>query len=141
MLVILALVLFGSTLVGCESTKADRAAVIDMVNATRRAHGLSELSENYTLDLKADKWAQKLRDECNLSHSKLSDGAPSGWRKLGENVGYGGDIGTVHNAYMNSSGHRANILDRSYNSMGAAAVWGRCQGFDMVFTVQVFMKS
>lgn len=140
LLAVLVAVLLGSTLVGCESTKSDRAAVINMVNATRTAHGLKPLAENYTLDLKADAWAQKLRDECDLSHSRLSDGAPKGWRKLGENVGYGGDIAAVHNAYLNSSGHRANILDSSYNQMGAAAVWGHCQGFHMVFTVQVFVK-
>ena len=86
-------------------------------------------------------WASTLRDRCQISHSRLADGAPANWRKLGENVGRGGDIAQVHVAYMNSSGHRANILDGSYNYVGAGAVWGNCNGYRTVFTVQVFMRA
>ena len=128
-------------LTSCESTKPDRDAVINAVNASRKAAGLAPLVENVTLDIKADNWAQKLRNECRLSHSRLADGAPGEWRKLGENVGYGGTIAQVHTAYLNSPGHKANILDPSFTSMGAAAVWGMCDGQYRVFTVQVFMKS
>jgi uncharacterized protein YkwD len=126
---------------GCESTDADRNEVISLVNQSRAQAGLRQLKHNIQLDIKADAWAQKLRDACNLSHSKLSDGAPKEWRKLGENVGYGGTIAQVHDAYLNSPGHRANIMDPAYTSMGAAAVWGDCSGTHRVFTVQVFMAT
>ncbi|HPB46136.1 MAG: CAP domain-containing protein [Microthrixaceae bacterium] len=126
---------------GCESTDAERNEVVSLVNQTRAASGLGQLAGNATLDIKADNWAQKLRNECRLSHSRLADGAPGEWRKLGENVGYGGTIAQVHTAYLNSPGHKANILDPSFTSMGAAAVWGMCDGQYRVFTVQVFMKS
>lgn len=125
----------------CESTGEERDQVIALVNQSRSEAGLSTLRHNVTLDLKADAWAQKLRDSCSLSHSRLSDGAPRNWLKLGENVGYGGTIAQIHDAYLNSPGHRANIMDPAYNSMGAAAVWGDCDGQHRVFTVQVFMKS
>lgn len=128
-------------LVGCESTKADRAAVINLVNQSRAAAGRAPLQENYQLDLKADAWARHLRDICRLAHSRLSDGAPSNWTKLGENVGMGGSIVQVHQAYMNSSGHRRNILDPAFTQMGAGAVWGKCGGYTRVFTVQVFMAT
>jgi len=133
--------LLGTT-AGCESTSADRGLVIKLVNQSRASQGLRPLKENIKLDLKADKWAQHLRDVCDLSHSRLDDGAPEEWLKLGENVGYGGSIEIVHNAYLNSPGHRANIMDPAYTSMGAAAVWGTCpDGSHRVFTVQEFMKS
>ena len=135
------LLLVGTLTSACESTPADRTAVIDYVNASRAKAGLPPLRENVTLDRKADAWAQHLRDVCDLSHSKLSDGAPSDWMKLGENVGYGGNIGQIHEAYLNSPGHRANIMDSAFTSMGAAAVYGTCDGQQRVFTVQVFMKS
>ncbi|MCC6226324.1 MAG: transporter [Microthrixaceae bacterium] len=126
----------------CESTPVDRNEVIAEVNASRAEAGLPPLRENLTLDRKADAWAQRLRDSCSLSHSKLSDGAPEEWMKLGENVGYGGTIAQVHDAYMNSPGHRANILDPSFTSMGAAAVWGTCpDGTHRVFTVHEFMHT
>ena len=98
------------------------------------------LRENADLNNKADAWAVQMRDQCRIRHSRLSDGAPAGWRKLGENVGRGGSIAQVHRAYMNSSGHRRNILDRSFNQVGTAAVWGTCGGHRMVFTVHVFMR-
>ena len=140
-MVLLALTVGAVTLSSCESTESDRLAVIGAVNWTRAQNGLPTLSEHVTLNMKADAWAVQLRDECNIRHSTLSDGAPPEWRKLGENVGRGGNIEQVHTAYLNSPGHRANILDRSFTSMGAGAVWGTCNGQRTVFTVQVFMRS
>lgn len=137
----LALVLCAGVLTSCETTDADRHAVINGVNAARAAAGMHPVVENATLDMKADAWAQVLRGECGLRHSRLADGAPREWRKLGENVGMGGTIDQIQVAYMNSPGHRANILDRSFTQMGAAAVWGNCGGVRKVFTVQVFMKA
>ena len=133
-------VLVGFT-AGCESTEEERNEVIALVNQSRAENGLPQLKADVTLDMKADAWAQHLRDVCALSHSKLSDGAPKQWLKLGENVGYGGTISQIHDAYLASPGHRANIMDPAYDSMGAAAVWGDCDGQHRVFTVQVFMKS
>jgi uncharacterized protein YkwD len=136
------LICLGTAATACESTSVDRAQVINDVNASRVAAHLRPLKENYILDIKADAWARHLRDVCDLSHSTLSDGAPSNWMKLGENVGYGGSIDEVHVAYMHSPGHRANILDPTFTSMGAAAVWGDCpDGSHRVFTVQEFMHS
>lgn len=134
------LVVIGAT-AGCESTEQERNEVIALVNKSRAENGLGQLKDDVTLDMKADAWAQKLRDACSLSHSKLSDGAPKQWLKLGENVGYGGTIAQIHDAYLNSPGHKANIMDPAFTSMGAAAVWGDCEGQHRVFTVQVFMKS
>ncbi len=93
------------------------------------------------LDVKADAWAQGMRNQCRIWHSRLADGAPPQWRKLGENVGMGGTVPQIHTAYMNSPGHRANILDPRFTEIGTAAVWGDCNGYRTLFTVQVFMSS
>ncbi|MBX7069370.1 MAG: CAP domain-containing protein [Microthrixaceae bacterium] len=138
---VVALFALVSSTSACESIDAERNEVFNLVNRTRAENGLPQLKHDVILDIKADNWAQKLRNVCSLSHSKLSDGAPKQWLKLGENVGYGGTIAQIHGAYLDSPGHRANILDPAYNSMGTAAVWGDCDGQHRVFTVQVFMKS
>ena len=44
------------------------------------------------------------------------------WRYVGENVGYGPDALSVHRAFMHSTHHRANILDRDYTQLGIGAV-------------------
>lgn len=51
-----------------------------------------------------------------MSHS----GGPSGFSTWGENVAYGYDTADqVHQAWMASPGHRANILNCSFTVMGA----------------------
>lgn len=138
---VLAALLLSGALTSCESTEAERDAVRNAINASRAAAGLPGVRENVVLDVKADRWAQTLRNNCRIWHSNLADGAPREWRKLGENVGMGGSIDQIHVAYMNSPGHKANILDPSFNQVGTAAVWGQCNGFRTVFTVHVFMKG
>ena len=138
---LMAVASFSTVLTGCESTSAERAQVAALVNQSRAQAGLRTLRSNLTLDIKADNWAQRLRNACQISHSRLADGAPSNWRKLGENVGEGATIQAVHTAYLNSPGHRANIMDPAFTEIGTAAVWGNCNGWRRVFTVQVFMAT
>jgi len=138
---VVAATLLSGALTSCESTGPERDAVRNAINASRAEAGLPGVRENVTLDIKADKWAQTLRDNCRIWHSNLADGAPKEWRKLGENVGMGGSIDQIHVAYMNSPGHKANVLDPSFNQVGTAAVWGQCNGYRTVFTVHVFMKG
>lgn len=138
---VFAVLALSGVLSSCESTRPELNAVRDAINASRAAAGLPALKENVTLDIKADAWAQTLRDACRIWHSNLADGAPKEWRKLGENVGMGGAIDQIHVAYMNSPGHRANILDPTFTQVGTAAVWGNCNGYRTVFTVHEFMRS
>jgi uncharacterized protein YkwD len=139
---LIAVIALTSTVVAssCESTEQDRNEVLALVNQSRKDEGLPPLADNVTLDIKADGWARHLRDACALSHSILETGAPRKWNKLGENVGYGGTIAQIHDAYLQSPGHRENIMDPDYTAMGAAAVWGNCDGQHRVFTVQVFLE-
>jgi uncharacterized protein YkwD len=137
---LVAVLTLSGVLTSCETTDADRAAVINAINSSRAAARLAPLREHPDLNNKADAWARTMRDQCRIWHSRLSDGAPAGWQKLGENVGRGGTIQQVHVAYMNSAGHRRNILDPAFNHVGAGAVWGTCNGHRTVFTVQVFMR-
>jgi len=59
------------------------------------------------------------------------------WCSLGENVGYGPSVAAIEDAYMNSSGHRANILSTKWNGAGV----GYATNGKRVFTVQVFIKT
>jgi uncharacterized protein YkwD len=40
------------------------------------------------------------------------------WRHLGENIGFGAGVVTIHTAFMNSSEHRAIILKDRYRYVG-----------------------
>ncbi|MCB1028238.1 MAG: CAP domain-containing protein, partial [Microthrixaceae bacterium] len=101
-----------------ETTDAQRSQAIGLINSERSSRGIAKLSQASDLNAKAGNWAAKMRDECKLSHSKLSDGVTLSWRALGENVGYSSSISKIHTNLMNSSGHRANILNSSYDRVG-----------------------
>lgn len=119
----------------CLSPQAQETA--DRLNADRAANGRPALVVNQMLANKAQAWAARLAGQYTLYHSNLSDNISGCWRSLGENVGYGGSIAIVENAYMNSSGHRANILNSGYQYVGTGVAYNG----PLVFTVQEFMQG
>lgn len=90
----------------------------DLVNASRAQNGMGAYGWNNDLYFKAQGWADQLARDGYLHHSNLADGAPAGWMSLGENVGVGYDLGQIQNAFMNSPGHRANILSGVFDADG-----------------------
>lgn len=47
-----------------------------------------------------------------------------GWTTVGENIAYGqADVSAVMDAWMNSSGHKANILNVNYRHLGSAVAY------------------
>jgi uncharacterized protein YkwD len=99
--------------------------VADQINASRSQYGLYHYQLNLTLQIKAHNHAQYMADTGKLVHSNLASGNGYSWRRLGENVGYGPDLNSIHNAFMNSTGHRANILDRGFQYHGTGVVQDR----------------
>lgn len=123
-------------LAACDPTP-DQESVRAHVNESRRAHGLHALGDDLAVRLKAQDWAGRIAESGSLSHSTLSsglDGVP--WVAVAENVGRGSSIGNVHDAYMRSAGHRANILDPRWDRMGTGHAVGRDGS---VYTVHVFV--
>lgn len=50
------------------------------------------------------------------------------WRTYGENIGYNSSPDAMHKSWMNSSGHRKNILNRRFREIGIGAVTGNFRG-------------
>ncbi len=122
-------------LTGCLDSGQQR--MVDLVNRDRAAHGRRALVVDDQLVTKAQRWAEKMARDGRISHSTLTDGVPSCWRRLGENVAVSSSVDGLHRAWMGSSGHRANILDGSFTHIGVGVVnrGGRYYG------VQVFMQA
>ncbi len=121
-------------LTGCMSP--GQQETLDLVNVTRAAHGLPAVHAHGQLQDKAQAWAEQLAREGRLRHSRLRDGVSDCWRRLGENVGYGASVSSVHAAYLASPGHRANILNRDFDAIGT----GVATNGHRTYTVQVFMQ-
>jgi uncharacterized protein YkwD len=124
------------TLAAAACTPAPPDPVRDLVNQSRRSVGLPALIAHGQLDAKAQAWSEKLARDGRLSHSHLPSGITVQWKRLGENVGMGPTIESVHRAYLNSPSHRANILNSSFNHIGT----GHTKVGSTVYTVHVFAQ-
>ena len=92
------------------------------MNAARAEAGVPRLVTRPHLVAVARAWAATMARQTRLYHNPQLTSDVNNWRWVGENVGYGPDALTVHVAFMNSPGHRANILDRDYTEVGVGAV-------------------
>ncbi|MHC6179958.1 CAP domain-containing protein [Clostridium sp. JNZ X4-2] len=107
------------------STEANE--VIKLVNVERSKNGLTPLKANAELSKVATAKAQDMIDKNYFSHTSPTYGSPFDMMKkfgisytaAGENIAYGQKTpAEVMNAWMNSSGHRANILNSNFTEIG-----------------------
>ncbi|MFG1672754.1 CAP domain-containing protein [Micromonospora sp. NPDC049282] len=101
--------------------------VVDIVNQERAKAGCKALTVNSKLTLAAQRHSQDQADHKKMSHDG-SDGSDVGqrldrvgyaWRAYGENVAWNQQSpAAVMDAWMNSEGHRANILNCSFTQIG-----------------------
>ena len=102
--------------------------VVDHVNRARTARSRTRIATNGLMNRRAMNWAAELaRCQC-LKHRRGPYGAPRGWCAAAENVGRSGNGGTlrgVHLAFMNSPGHRRNVLNRRWTDLGVGVARDR----------------
>ena len=105
--------------------------VARLVNEIRRENGLRELTYNWELGRVARYKSQDMKDNKYFSHTSPVYGTPFqmmkafgiSYRSAGENIARGQKTPqAVVNAWMNSSGHRANILNASFTEIGVGYV-------------------
>lgn len=105
--------------------------VIDLVNEQRVKSGLKALTANWELSRVARYKSQDMHDKKYFSHTSPTYGSPFdmmksfgiSYRYAGENIAQGYKTpAAVMGGWMNSSGHRANILNSSYTQIGVGYV-------------------
>ena len=109
------------------TTRAYESEVIRLVNIERSKNGLSPLIEDWQVSRVARYKSQDMRDRGYFSHTSPTYGSPFqmlksfgiSYRSAGENIakGYKSPAAVV-DGWMNSSGHRANILNPSFTHIG-----------------------
>ncbi len=122
---------------GAASDPGAEGDFIARTNALRSSKGLAPLGVNGTLTAKAQAWAEHMAAVGAISHSNLSDGAPSNWRRLGENVGRGPSVASIHDALVASPDHYANLTDPGFQSIGVGVV----NANGTYYVSEVFMES
>ncbi|MBQ8807972.1 MAG: SafA/ExsA family spore coat assembly protein [Clostridia bacterium] len=105
--------------------------VIRLVNEQRVKNGLKELQSDWELSRVARFKSQDMKDNNYFSHKSPTYGSPFemiknfgiSYKSAGENIAKGqASPQAVVNAWMNSSGHRANILNTTYTKIGVGYV-------------------
>ena len=105
--------------------------VVRLVNEVRSQNGLKPLTEDWELSRVARYKSQDMHDKGYFSHTSPTYGTPFQmmksfgltYRTAGENIAYGyATPQKVMEGWMNSSGHRANILNASYTRIGVGYV-------------------
>ena len=110
-----------------NSFAAYQQEVVNLVNKERAKYGLSALKSNASLANVATIKSQDMIDKNYFDHTSPTYGSPFdmmkqfgiSYKTAGENIAMGQKTPTeVVNAWMNSPGHRANILNENFTQIG-----------------------
>lgn len=116
-------------------------AVLSLVNAEREKQGLSSLTLSDKLTAVANEKARDMAENNYFNHTSPTYGSPFQmlqqygirYRSAGENIAAGQRTPEeVMQSWMNSSGHRANILNSSYTEIGIGYYAGGSYGTEWV---------
>lgn len=109
------------------------AQVLALVNEERASAGCSPLTANDRLTRAADDYSDVMASSGVMSHTGPDgstmttrvEAAGYQWSTLGENIARGqADAASVMDSWMNSPGHRANILNCSFEELGVGVHFG-----------------
>ena len=134
-----AMVVFAGFASPAWATSPDaEVGIVDLVNAARTEAGLETLSVDLGLIVTARAHSEDMASEARLFHSPKAELASIDvdWELIGENVGQGSDAYSIHDAFMASESHRANVLGE-FDSVGVGAA--RSEDGTLYVTV-IFMR-
>lgn len=141
-----------STTTGTTSSSTSSANVataeknaVELMNADRRANGLSDLKVSSAVTAVARSHAQDMVNRKFFSHSNPDGKTPSdrlkaagiSYSAVGENIAENTSVQAAETSFMNSSGHRANILNSNYTTVGIGVAYDSAGN---VYVVQDFIK-
>ncbi|MET9136837.1 CAP domain-containing protein [Streptomyces parvulus] len=118
---------------GSGGSGGPEAQVLALVNEERAAAGCSPVTANDRLTRAADDYSDVMASSGVMSHTgpdgstmaSRVEAAGYQWSTLGENIARGqADAASVMDSWMNSEGHRANILNCSFKELGVGVHFG-----------------
>ena len=107
------------------ATTAEKTA-FDLLNADRAKNGLKPLKLNSQLTALGEKYAQDMINRNFFAHNNPEGLTPFdrmrqagiSYNTAGENLAINSNVNTAEVAFMNSAGHKANILNTQYTDVG-----------------------
>ncbi len=133
---------------GLNSSELTSSGIITWTNTQREAQGLIPLHENAQLRKAAEAKVDDMFAKQYFEHESPDGKTPAdvirkagyAYIVVGENLALGNfkDDETLVQAWMDSPGHRANILNGKYQEIGTAAKKGMFEGKEVWLAVQEF---
>jgi len=117
-----ALLLGGGAALSSANAAGEASSFVAKANAERQARGLRTYAVRSDLNAVALRHSQRMASRNALYHNPNLGSEVSGWQIVGENVGTGGSVESIHQAFMDSPSHRENILSREYTEIGVGTV-------------------
>ena len=126
----------GSGTTNTSNLTADELETFNLINEQRAKNGLPALKIDMEVQRVARIKAQDMVNNNYFSHTSPTYGSPFdmlksfgiSYKSAGENIAGNSSNSAAVTAWMNSSGHRANILNSSYNYTGVGVVTGSKYG-------------
>jgi uncharacterized protein YkwD len=124
-----------------------RAEMLARVNEARRKAGVEPLRSDSRLDRAAQRHAEDMLARGYFAHESPEDKtvrqrskeAGYDWRTIGENIAEGQfTVDEVMTTWLDSPGHRRNILDPRFEELGVGLALGRTNGRYRVLWAQAF---
>jgi uncharacterized protein YkwD len=126
-----------------------RARILERINALRRAHGLSELTRDETIEQVAQAYSERMAREGFFAHvapdgstlrTRLPQDGPA-YRSAGENLGMAAGPLSAHFGIEHSPGHRKNLLEARFNHAGIGIAFQKVEGRQVAIVTEVFTVS
>ncbi|HET7489721.1 MAG TPA: CAP domain-containing protein [Acidimicrobiales bacterium] len=138
-MLVLVLVLAGAAAsLPASAVTADEQSFVTKLNDLRASKGVARLAVDARLTDIARAWSTSMASTNVLAHNpSYAAQAPAGWTKLGENVGYGYSVQSIHDALVASPGHYANMVDPAFNAVGIGVAYSGSK----IWVTQSFMKN
>ena len=120
----------GGNTIASNNMNQDEQEVFNLINKQRTNNGLTALKIDNEVQKVAKIKAEDMVTNNYFSHQSPTYGSPFdmlksfkiSYRSAGENIAANSSNSGAVNAWMNSSGHRANILSSNYNYTGIGVV-------------------
>jgi len=121
--------------------------VLELTNLSRQDYGVAPLTHNSLLAVAAQNKANDMLTKSYFAHTSPQGISPWYWIQqtgysyitAGENLAINfreaEDVGV---AWMNSPGHKANIVNKYFEDIGIGIAQGVFEGHDTIFVVQMF---
>jgi hypothetical protein len=126
-----------TTVLAAPAHAGPEGTLVSRINSSRAAAGLPPVETYWDLTDDARAHSARMAAEGRIFHNSALASVTGVWQALGENVGVGWDPNELHDSFMSSGPHRANVLG-DYNYVGVGV---KTDDDGAIWATVIFMRA